>query len=178
MADEDPDEGGHKAVSTDGEGASADELKRRREARAGGSAKDRALDAEQRAIDAEDGKGDDDGDPQLEFAVPEAAKRINLGNLILKGTPTTIRYKMSGKPIQAFRGGIMDPSETNGLLLVPFVVEDVHPTFTRNPDKTIKSALVTITLAPMEIVNAVSEEGEMLLKAAQDAAAQTAAAAG
>lgn len=174
MADEDQDETGHEAVSTDGEGASQDELKRRREARAGGSAKDRAaLEAEQRALDAEDGRGDDGDDDQMEFLVPASTKRMHFGTMVPPKVPVTIKYKMSGKAVPKFRGGLMDPTETNALLLVPVVVESAFPSYTRNDDLTIKSVTIVVTLAPREIVNAVSEEGEMLMKAAMAAAQQT-----
>lgn len=106
---------------------------------------------------------DDDDEPQLPFDIPEPSRKINLGTLIPKNTPTKVKYKMSGKSIPAAQGGVMDPDETTGLLLVSYVVEDVDVAFTRDSARKITEATVYVTISPREVVNARSEAGRVLM---------------
>lgn len=143
-----------------------DELAAARSRRAGGSGEDDGGQSlEDLAASAEAG-GDGpepDADDQYVLDIPEPARKINLGTLIPKGTPTKIAYKMSGKSIPSVQGGLMDPAETTGLLLVSYVLADVDVTFTRDGNGEIKEATVYLTIAPRAIVNAKSEAGRVML---------------
>lgn len=197
------EETGIDAVSKDGAGASDDELARRREAAAkakpkakakpaakkpaakkpaaGGSAASRGdLAAEQARLDAEDGKDVGDGgttegeDGQFEFVVPDTGKTITLGTMIPRGVPTKLKYKMDGKSIGNVKGGLLDPSDSNGLLLVSYVVADVNTKFKRDSDFKIEAATIYVVLAPKEVVPAHSEAGRVLLTGGADLAAASA----
>lgn len=178
------DDTGIDPVAKDGE---VDEAKvesietAKRKRNGGGSAATRGdLAAEQAKLDAEDGKGLDVGDAgtteeeddgQYAFVVPQTGKRITLGTMIPRGCPTKVRYKMSGKSIGNVKGGLLDPSDPNGLLVVAYVVEDVQTKFTRNSDRKIESATIYVVLAPTEVVPAHSEAGQVLLNGGSDVAA-------
>jgi hypothetical protein len=97
-------ETGIDPVATDGE-PSADELERRRKARKGngGSAKDRALAAEQAQLDGEDGVGEaDDG----QLFVWEQGTKVTLGTLIGRNVPVEHAFVFGGKRVPG-RGGLM-----------------------------------------------------------------------
>lgn len=113
----------------------------------------------------------EDNEPQFEFEIPDTGRTVNIGTVIPKNTPTEVKYKMSGKSIDAIRGGMLDPADTTGLALVSYVVEDIDVKFTRDADRVITKAVVYFTLAPRHIVNARSEEGGMLLSGQEAVAA-------
>jgi hypothetical protein len=106
----------------------------------------------------------EEADGQFALEVPESGRKISLGTLVPRGTPTEVRYKMSGKSIANVRGGLPDPADTSGLLLVSFVVEDVQTKFTRDADGKIEKAVHYVILGPRHVVNAHSEAGEVLLR--------------
>ena len=113
-------------------------------------------------LEANGATGEED-DGQFVFEIPESGKKITLGTMIPRGTPTEVRYKMSGKSIPNVSGGMIDPSDTTGLLLVPFTVEDVDTKFTRDGAGNIEKATIYIVIAPKHVVNARSEAGRTLL---------------
>lgn len=144
-----------KGSDGDGEGSgdqSLEELERERE----------KLAAEQAASEEADG--------QFALEIPTTGKKITLGTMVPRGTPVEVKYKMSGKSIPNVRGGMPDPADTTGLLLVSFIVEDFDTKFTRDADGKIEKATVYVVLGPKHVVNARSEAGEVLLRGEAEAA--------
>lgn len=130
-----------------------------------------AADAEAAAAaDAEAAQEEDDG--QFAFEVPSSGgKRITLGTAIPRGVPIEHRVVMTSKSIANPKGGLLDPSDTDGLLLVPYLVESHRPTYLRDGDGEIKKVIVYTTIKPKHVVNAQSEAGETLLGIATPLAA-------
>lgn len=111
-----------------------------------------------------------EADGQFALEIPELGKEITLGTMIPRGTPIELKYKMDGKSIPNVRGGLMDPSDTAGLLLVSFTVGNVDTKFTRDADGKIEKASIYITIVPKHVVNAHSEAGDVLLRGDAQAA--------
>lgn len=117
-----------------------------------------------RSLEDIEGAGDEEADGQFAFVVPETGRKITTGTLVPRGTPTEVKYKMSGKAIPNVTGGLPDPADTDGLLLVSFIVEDVDTKFTRDGEGKITKATHYVVLAPKHVVNARSEAGDVLLR--------------
>lgn len=125
------------------------------------------LAAEEAAADA---AADEEADGQFALEIPTTGRKISLGTMVPRGTPTEVKYKMSGKSIPNVRGGLPDPADVTGLLLVSFIVEDVDTKFTRDADGKIEKATIYVVLGPKHVVNARSEAGEVLLRGEAQAA--------
>ena len=89
-------------------------------------------------------------------------KRITLGSMIPRGTPIEYRVVMGSKSIGA-KGGLIDPNDTNIMLLVRGVVGDVDVTFKRNEDESIEKAIVYVTIKPKTVYNAKTEAARVML---------------
>lgn len=113
---------------------------------------------------ASEAETQEEDDGQFAFEVPEVGgKKVTLGTMIPRGTPVKYAYKMSGKSVPNVKGGLIDPSDQNGLLLVSYVVEDVDVKFTRDSDRKITGVTVYVVLAPRDVVNARTEAGRVML---------------
>lgn len=149
--DEEPDTGG---VDTGGQ--SIEELNAARERVA-------AEEAERQRLQEEE-------DGQFALEIPDTGRKITLGTLIPRGVPIEHKYKTKGKPIPNVKGGLMDPSDTSGLLLATRVVEKVVVSFTRDADLNIEKAIVETHLGLRTVVNAHSEAGGLLMSGDAEAA--------
>ena len=112
----------------------------------------------------------EEADGQFALEIPTTGKKISLGTMVPRGTPTELKYKMSGKSIPNVRGGLPDPADVTGLLLVSFIVEDVDTKFTRDADGKIEKATIYVTIGPKLVVNARSEAGAVLIAGEPEAA--------
>lgn len=104
------DETGIDPVSADGEGATDDELSKRRGGKNGGSAKDRGADHEaaQAALDAEDDPPGEDDDGQT--FLWEQGRKVTLSTLIAKGVPVEHVFVFGSKRTKG-QGGLMSLDE-------------------------------------------------------------------
>jgi hypothetical protein len=143
---------------------------------AGAEGSDQSLEeleaARQRAAEeeAERQREQEEADGQFALEIPTTGRKITLGTMVPRGTPVELKYKMSGKSIPNVRGGLPDPADLTGLLLVTFLVEDVDTKFTRDGTGKIEKATIYVTIGPKHVVNARSEAGEVLLRGESEAA--------
>lgn len=118
--------------------------------------------AEQRA----DAGIDEEGDGQFAFEVPAGpnGKELKWQDLVPKGIPVEHRVAMAGKSIPNPRGGLLDPKDLNGLLLVTYVLDHYKPQYVRDGDGAIEKVVIYAVIKPKHVVNARSDAGEVLLR--------------
>lgn len=146
------DETGVEPASSDGEGASDDELERRRR---GGSAKQRG--EQQQVADAGepgDGTGEED-DGQL--FVWERGRKVTLGTLIARGTAVEHVFVFGGRRTKG-AGGLMSFEDTP-LLIVRGKPGPVRVVPTRDDDEKVTKVTVESHVEARIVTNADSEEG-------------------
>jgi len=114
-------------------------------------------------------------DGQQAFAVEEAGKVITLAQLVRRGTPVEVRYKMTGRSLGAGKGGLIDPYQTTTLIVADCVVDDVKTTFLRDENQKVEGVIQYVTLKPRAALPALSEAGAVMLNEAAKAKAANAA---
>lgn len=163
------DETGIDPVSKDGEGATADELAKRR-GNGGGSAKDRAAaaQAEQDRLDAEDGKLIGDGDAggaseedDGQLFVWEQGRKVTLGSLIARNVPVEHHFVFGGRR-QKGSGGLMGFDETP-LLIVRGKPGKVQIVPTYDEDEKVSKVAIENHVDARIVKPAGSEEGLALI---------------
>lgn len=145
-------------ASKDGEGATDDELAKRRQGR-GGSSASRA-EEEQARLDAEDAGGtgeEDDG----QLFVWEQGRKVTLGTLIARGTPVEHAFVFGGKRLKG-RGALMG-FEEDALVVVRGRVDKVSVVPTRDDDEKVTKATIATHIASKTLVNADSDEAMGML---------------
>jgi hypothetical protein len=107
----------------------------------------------------------DEGDGQFAFEVPVGpkGKELTWKDLVPRGIPVEHRVAMSGKSIPNPRGGLLDPNDLNGLLLVSYVLDHYKPQYIRDEDGKVSKVIVYAVIKPKHVVNARSEAGDTLL---------------
>lgn len=147
----------------------ADELKARREAQS----KKKGRSVAERAENGDDVvQPDEEEDGQWTFfAAEENGKTVTHAQLVKRGTPTEVRYKMTGKAIPNTDGGIVDPSATSVMLAVDAVVDDVDIQYIRDSNQRIEKVIYYVTMKPREVQNAATKAGQALLANAATKAA-------
>lgn len=173
-AGETPDDGDGSGVVTDlrrrqaerdaakGDAAATDDAP----AASGGDALDpeRGESIAERAANGDGGKQDEEDDGQFAFEVPtpDGSRKITLGTFIPRGTPIEYRIVMKGKS-QKGVGGLLDPTDSNLLLVVPCVVESAKPTFTRDGNGKIEKCVIYVEVTPRLFVEARTEQARLLM---------------
>lgn len=118
---------------------------------------------------------EDDGQHAMFFAV-ENGKSVTLAQLVKRGTPVEVKYKLSGKAIPNVSGGLMDPYLTSHLVVADCVMDDVDIQYIRDGNGTVEKVVQYVTLKPRVVQNALSEAGTVLIQEAVKARAASEAA--
>lgn len=152
------DDTGVDPVSRDGGGATDDELAKRRKngTAAGGSVADRALAAEQAALDGEDGESIAEADDGQYF-VWERGTKITLSTLVKRGVPVEHAFVFGGKRVKG-RGGLMG-FDDEVLNVVRFLPGPVRIVPTRDDDEKVTKVVIENHVVAKTVTPLDSEDG-------------------
>jgi hypothetical protein len=130
----------------------------------GGSMADRAaaLESEQQALDAEDGKPQEGEEDDGQLFVWEQGRKVTLGTLIARGIPIEHAFVFGGKRLKG-RGQLM-AFEDDAVIVGRGKVEKVSIVPTRDGDEKITKATIETHIALKVVVPANSDEAAGLLR--------------
>ena len=121
---------------------------------------------------AQDLEVQEDADGQRAFVVEEGGKTVTLAQLIRRGVPTEVRYKMTGKSIPNVEGGLLDPYATSTVLAVDSIIANIRMEYIRDENQKVEGVIQYVTLKPRQVYPAASEAGREMLDRALSVAAE------